>query len=890
MDRRLSVGFLMILMLGLFMVPTLYVPNLGHDPMAPVAGVRASTGPTVIAFTIHNTQSTGTGTYDQLVVVDSNTYNSLLATNLSNEAWQYPNSTFIDSWIESNASKTATATYTWLRLFNIPATSSQTVDLLIYSPTSTFELSPNGPSGEAPQLSRAAGGSYAQWDDGNLVFPDYTNFSGSSLNTNLLKVTQTAPDTYTINNGLTIGAYYPGGGKVSVDFIAASAPQTYASETYGNISAQSSQGCGGPGGGPTWQAANSGTGLLISIGSISASTTAVGMNSYNGANGCGTQMFTVGNQKQIVGLWYNSSSSLWTSRVNYTGLVTLSSNTPSFSTSVYTAVQAQYGSYSNFTWFRQRTLPPNGVMPTATAPMVPGAPTNVVVTAVSTVSLHATWTNPSGTLVGNNVSVYAHDCSTLITGPTAIATATSTNILSLSAGTSYCIRISASNASGAGPLSTGTRASINATLPSTPTSPTVTVASTTSLTVSWTNPAGQNLTGDYILEFSGASCGTLTGHLATSVTTSHTFTGLTTGTPYSYEIEANTSGGGSAPTACVTGTPTNPPPAAPTLVNVTAESTVELFVTWVASSGGGLIGTNVSVYNPAGSVLEAGPYPFSGSTTSANIGSLTAGTTYCLRVSSTNLSGEGAFSSCTRLSINTTLPTAPGSPMATPLSTTSINVSWTIPGVQNLTGGYIFRYRLAGCVPANLQLAYSQNPQSTYEVLTGLMPSTTYSFEINLKTEGGQGANTSCVAAKTFDPAPGTPTGLTAMTSGAFSIQLAWTEPAGNITGTKIVEYAGLICGGSPLTTLTEPAGSSFNVGGLSANTSYSFTVAASTTGGYGSASTCAGNTTRAGPPPPFFVLGTPWVWWLFLGLIGLSTLVIFFALLRVRRPKFSRH
>lgn len=128
-----------------------------------------------VAVQISNTQTSPTGTYQQMVVVNSSLYASWLNANESNVEWRYVNGTPIPAWMESNASSSATRTTWWLKLWNIPASSSVNVYLDFYA-TSSLQLSRNGPTGEAPQLSTG----YGVLDDGSSVFGNYHNFSSAT--------------------------------------------------------------------------------------------------------------------------------------------------------------------------------------------------------------------------------------------------------------------------------------------------------------------------------------------------------------------------------------------------------------------------------------------------------------------------------------------------------------------------------------------------------------------------------------------------------------------------------------------------------------------------------------------------------------------------------------
>ena len=156
--------------------------SLAFTPLSPRAssvGLRAAPAtdpPAVVPITIDNTQNTPTGTYQQLLSVNSSLYSAYINSNWTNARFQYANGTSIPAWIEGNASNTSGNTPVWLRLNSIPAGTSETIYMLIDS-KSSFDLSPTGPTGEAPQLSS----SYGKFDNGASVFIFYDNFAGKTL-------------------------------------------------------------------------------------------------------------------------------------------------------------------------------------------------------------------------------------------------------------------------------------------------------------------------------------------------------------------------------------------------------------------------------------------------------------------------------------------------------------------------------------------------------------------------------------------------------------------------------------------------------------------------------------------------------------------------------------
>ena len=128
-----------------------------------------------ISITITNSESSATPSpFQQQITVDSDSYSSYLASDLSNINFQDGNGNILDSWLESGNSNTDTSTIYWISLADgIAANSSVTVYYCIYATSVNCFNTTN--TGEAPQLSST----YAQYDDGASVFTNYWNFAGT---------------------------------------------------------------------------------------------------------------------------------------------------------------------------------------------------------------------------------------------------------------------------------------------------------------------------------------------------------------------------------------------------------------------------------------------------------------------------------------------------------------------------------------------------------------------------------------------------------------------------------------------------------------------------------------------------------------------------------------
>lgn len=154
-----------------------------------------------VPVTIANDQPAPTITpYNQLVVVDSEMYSGIEASNLQNLEWFTSTGNIIPSWIQSGDSNSAVSTQYWLKIpFDIPGHSSYTI-YLGFLPISVNLFSRLGNEGLAPQLTQP----YGNYDNGKIVFPFYENFAGDSLDTSQWQVITSGSGTYSVSNGVTL--------------------------------------------------------------------------------------------------------------------------------------------------------------------------------------------------------------------------------------------------------------------------------------------------------------------------------------------------------------------------------------------------------------------------------------------------------------------------------------------------------------------------------------------------------------------------------------------------------------------------------------------------------------------------------------------------------------
>ena len=425
---------------------------------------------------------------------------------------------------------------------------------------------------------------------------------------------------------------------------------------------------------------------------------------------------------------------------------------------------------------------------------------------------------------------------------------------------------------------------------------TASAAGATSASVSWTAPAGgATVTGYRITPYVGSTAQTAKTITGSPPATSTTVTGLTSGTTYTFRVEAlNASGAGPASAASNAVTPQAAVvPTAPTGVSAQPASN-QARVTWTLPSGDGdspITGQTVTPY--IGAAAQT-PVPVGPSATSATVTGLANGTAYTFRVTATNAVGTGPASTAS----SAVTPRATILDFATPgvadsgdTGAIELGVKFTTDFPGTVTG--IRFYKAAGntgthsgslwtaggtrLAQATFQnesasgwqhvtfsspVAVSANttyvasyfaPAGHYSVTSGGFSSAVDNPPLHAVANGtsvngvyaygaASGFPTSSWGASNYGVdvlyaaagAPGQVTGATA-TAGQSSATVNWTAPAsgGPVTSYKITPYIGAAAQTAKTITGSPPA-TSTTVTGLTGGTAYTFRVQASNPSGSG--------------------------------------------------------
>jgi hypothetical protein len=210
-----------------------------------------------------------------------------------------------------------------------------------------------------------------------------------------------------------------------------------------------------------------------------------------------------------------------------------------------------YGITNTSTFLSNKRVGVSGVV---INPLIPGTPTGLKLSNITSDSLTLTW-NASASAQSYFVDQWPNTAGTGTAVRTQVFGLT-TDISGLTPGSGYRYQVTATNSQGDGPASTAVTTTLTAAATA-PSAPTFTSVSARSLTVKWVKPAsngGSTITGYRVSRYDGPdTSGSSTDTDTTGSGTSLAVTGLSPGAIYTFVIIAKNSstdnGGLSAPSA-----------------------------------------------------------------------------------------------------------------------------------------------------------------------------------------------------------------------------------------------------------------------------------------------------------------------------------------------------
>ncbi|MGZ6825189.1 MAG: fibronectin type III domain-containing protein, partial [Mycobacteriales bacterium] len=386
---------------------------------------------------------------------------------------------------------------------------------------------------------------------------------------------------------------------------------------------------------------------------------------------------------------------------------------------------------------------------------------------------------------------------------------------------------------------TATTASLDVTPPSVPAGLTATAVSATRVDLTWSASTDNVGVTGYTVYRDGAVLTTVNGS-----TTSWSDTGASPSTTYSYAVDAFDAGGNhsAASSAQKVTTPAPPDTTAPSVpgaLAVTGSASNSVSLSWSASTDDtGVAG--YTVYRD-GALLAT----VAGTATTYVDGTVAPETRYGYSVDAFDAAGNhsaatAAVTVTTPAAVDTVPPAAPTGLTATAVSSAKVHVSWTASTDNvSVTGYTVYR---------NGSPLATTDGQTTAWDDTTVAASTTYTYTVDAFDAGGNhSSQTAGVDATTPAPpdtaAPSVPGSPAATAVGSGRVDVTWTASTDDTGVTGYTVYRGA-------TAVATVGGSttSFSDTGLTASTTYSYTVDAFDAAGNRSARTAPVSATTAAP------------------------------------------
>jgi hypothetical protein len=484
--------------------------------------------------------------------------------------------------------------------------------------------------------------------------------------------------------------------------------------------------------------------------------------------------------------------------------------------------------------------------PTPPAPQPPAAPSALSAAPLSSTSVQLSWTDNA-----DNETGFEIERATSGSSWTRIA-ALGADARAYTDGTAgpatYYYRVRAVNSAGPSAYSSAASATTPSALPAAPAALNAIPLNSASVQLSWTDNA-DNETG---FEIERRADGTLWAWIATvgSDNSAYTDEGVDPGVAYYYQVRAVNSAGPSAysNTASAT-TPSAPPqlPSAPSALSATPLSSTSAELSWTDNAddetgfeiyhqknGGtwiwlGTIGPNVRIYKDSW---------------------LTASTTFNFRVRATNSAGKSSWAETSATTpAGPKVPAAPTGSIAQALSPSSIRVDW-MDNAADEEGFELWR-SLDGVAFVRIATLAAD---ATIYTDTGLKTNTWYYYQVRAFNSIGPSAYSNTASAATPAVPPAAPTALSASPLSTTSVQLSWTDNAGDETGFEVERS---VASGTWIRIAAPPADArAYTDGTVGPATTYSYRVRAVNSAGPSAYSNTASATTPAAPPASGVAMG----------------------------------
>jgi titin len=406
------------------------------------------------------------------------------------------------------------------------------------------------------------------------------------------------------------------------------------------------------------------------------------------------------------------------------------------------------------------------------------APTALTATAISSTQVNLAWTDTdAGVETGFMIQRSSAGGAYAQVGTAARGVTTFSNT-ALTAGTTYSYRVEAEDSTGGvSPVSNIATATTPVVI-SAPSALTATAVSATQVNLAWHDNAAGVETGFLIQRSTAGGAFAQIGTTAKGAT-AFSNTALTTGTAYTYRVEATAAGGSSAwsPVATVT---TPLAAAAPSALTAAAVSSTQVNLAWHDNAAGVETGFIIQRSTAGGAFAQIGTtgkgiVAFSDTT-------VLAGTSYMYRVAANSAGGASAWSTAAAVA-TAALPAAPTGVLAVAVSPTQVKISWTDAASATETGFIVERSVNA---QAFVEIATTAARITSF-VDSNVSPGTPYAYRVQTIATAGASAYSAVANITTHLPAAA-PTGLVASGLSQTQVHLSWADTAGGIETGFIVQ------------------------------------------------------------------------------------------------------
>jgi hypothetical protein len=400
----------------------------------------------------------------------------------------------------------------------------------------------------------------------------------------------------------------------------------------------------------------------------------------------------------------------------------------------------------------------------------PSAPTGLSASVVSVSQINLSWADTSS-VETSFVVERKTALSSYVQVATLGANFTSYSDIGLSAGTAYTYRVKAVNSAGSSGYTNEASATTLTPPPQIPAAPTNlsgSPASETQIIISWLDNATNET--NYIVERKTAASGYSQVGILASNSVAFADTALSPATTYTYRVKAINTAGDSAysnEASATTLTPPPQPPAAPSGLTATANSSSQITVMWSDNSSNET-GFSLERATDSSFTQNLTAQTLAQDTTSNTTTGLNPSTTYYFRIRATNAAGSSGYSNTVNATTQTASlpPNAPTNLIVTANSSSQITVTWT-DNATNETS-----YSLDRATDSNFTqnlVTQTLTQDTTSSVATGLSAATTYYFRVkavnpagssnysntgNAATQGGGGGNLTVPALSSKPGAP----------------------------------------------------------------------------------------------------------------------------------------